>query len=47
MRWLNIPDSLNNANIGDEKAQMRAALTRIKADVNMLHARSFGLMMGR
>jgi poly-gamma-glutamate capsule biosynthesis protein CapA/YwtB (metallophosphatase superfamily) len=48
MRWLNIPESLDDNSISDdEKQQMRAALTRIKADVNMLHARSFGLMMGR
>ena len=48
MRWLNIPDSLDNPNIaGDEKTQMRAALARIKDDVNLLHARAEGLVMGR
>jgi hypothetical protein len=48
MSWLNIPDSLNDDSIGDDRrAQMRAALTRIKAAVNMLHARSDGLMIGR
>jgi len=48
MRWLNIPDTLHDPKISDdEKAQMRAALSRIKDDVNELHARADGLVMGR
>jgi poly-gamma-glutamate capsule biosynthesis protein CapA/YwtB (metallophosphatase superfamily) len=48
MRWLNIPHSLHNPNVSNvEKAEMRAALGRIKDDVNALHARADGLVMGR
>jgi poly-gamma-glutamate capsule biosynthesis protein CapA/YwtB (metallophosphatase superfamily) len=48
MRWLNIPENLNDPDVSKgEKAQMRAALARIKHDVNLLHARADGLVLGR
>jgi poly-gamma-glutamate capsule biosynthesis protein CapA/YwtB (metallophosphatase superfamily) len=48
MRWLNIRENLNDPGISEvEKAEMRAALARIKDDVNLFHARADGLVMGR
>ena len=48
MRWLNIPRGLADpATSPDTKAAMRAALSRVNADVNLLHAKSHGLVMGR